>query len=493
MDGELRVLLVEDDEQQAALVKDSLRNFNSRFQIEAAFADTYLQRISENQYEAIILDVADSDVERLDILSKVASKTSDTPVVVVASDNGNSSKSSPQNDMPLDFVVRDSKYLSVLPQVVQRTIESQRLKLKLRDTSAGEDIQDLILRSKRRLQSLFDGIQDTLYEVDLNYNIVLANKKFAENCNSKPEKLIGKKCYKVFFNFENPCKECPAKTTFKSRDSFSLERKIGDRIFEMSSHPILANDGILGSVAVHSKDVTEKKLMERSLIQSEKLATIGLLASGIAHELRNPLNIIETARYYIDEFLPGDNPDIKEKLDIIRKNIKRSSKIINDLLEFSRHSNVERDHIDLQGLIDSTVSLIGKELDAKNIEFSVNRKQRYIVQFSVDSLKQVLLNIIINAIQAMPQGGKLQVDFAETSEFTEIKISDTGVGIPEEDLPHLFSPFFTTKEVGVGTGLGLYISHIVMDREGGKIGVESEVGKGTMFTISIPKSDPENW
>jgi len=488
MDGDLKVLLIEEDAQQATLVENSLRNFSSRFQIDSALADTCLKQISENHYEAIILDLQGSEMERCDLLKQLALKTSDTPVVVVATQNGTSGKPSPANEMQLDYVVRDSKFLNVLPQVVQRNIESHRLRTKLRNSSEQEDFQELILRSKRRLQSLFDGIQDTLYEVDLNYNIVLVNRKFAEQCNSKPENLIGKKCYKVFFDFDEPCSECPAKTTFKNSEPFSLERKIGDRIYEMSSHPILADDGSLGSVAVHSKDVTEKKLIERSLIQSEKLATIGLLASGIAHELRNPLNIIETARYYIDEFLPEHNADIKEKLDIIRKNVKRSSKIINGLLEFSRHSHVEREYIDLQGLIDSTVALIGKELDAKHIAFSVNRKDRYFVEFSIDSLKQVLLNIIINAIQAMPQGGKLKVDFADKPDFTEIMITDTGVGIPEEDIPHLFSPFFTTKDVGEGTGLGLYISHIVMDREGGKIGVVSKVGKGTTFTISIPKA-----
>lgn len=491
MDGDLKVLLVEEDAKQATLVENSLRNFNPRFQIDSALADTCLKRISETHYEAIILDLQNLEQERSDLLKQLALQTADTPVVVVAEQNGTHTQKSPENEMQLDYVVRDSRFLNVLPQVVQRNIESHRLRTRLRGSSPQEDLQDLILRSKRRLQSLFDGIQDTLYEVDLNYNIVLVNRKFADHCNAKPENLIGKKCYEVFFNFKEPCTECPARTTFKNWDPFSLERRIGDRIYEMSSHPILTNDGNLGSVAVHSKDVTEKKLIERSLIQSEKLATIGLLASGIAHELRNPLNIIETARYYIDEFLPGNNPDIKEKLDIIRKNVQRSSKIINGLLEFSRHSNGERAHIDLQGLMDSTVALIGKELDAKHIEFSVNRKDKYLVKFSIDSLKQVLLNIIINAIQAMPQGGKLNVDFADKPEFTEIMITDTGVGIPEEDLPHLFSPFFTTKEVGEGTGLGLYISHIILDREGGKITVASKVGKGTTFTLSIPKKTSE--
>jgi polar amino acid transport system substrate-binding protein len=246
----------------------------------------------------------------------------------------------------------------------------------------------------------------------------------------------------------------------------------------------------LESIAVYSKNITEKKGLEKSLIQSEKLATIGLLASGIAHELRNPLNIIETARYYIDEFLPEKNNDIAAKLEIISKNVKRASKIINSLLEYSRHSEYEHESIDLEKLVSNTLSLIEKEFVVKNIEYIFEGKPKTVAYFSLDSLKQVLLNVIINAVQAMPNGGQLAISVNKNSaDSVDIKISDTGIGIPEENLPQLFSPFFTTKEVGVGTGLGLYVSHMIIEREGGKIRVDSKLDEGTTFTISLPASE----
>ena len=165
-------------------------------------------------------------------------------------------------------------------------------------------------------------------------------------------------------------------------------------VYDIRSYPIFNVNGELESIAVYSKNITEKKGLEKSLIQSEKLATIGLLASGIAHELRNPLNIIETARYYIDEFLPEKSNDIPAKLEIISKNVKRASKIINSLLEYSRHSEYEHESIDLEKLVSNTLSLIEKEFVVKNIDYIFEGKPNTVAYFNMDSLKQVLLNVI---------------------------------------------------------------------------------------------------
>ncbi len=367
--------------------------------------------------------------------------------------------------------------------------EYQYILVIVRNIAEKKHLQSQILNSKKRLQSMFDGITEIIYQVDRDYGIIMANKKLAEYCNTQPEKLIGRKCYQVLFGYDEPCTVCPAKLTFETQQAEFAEKNVNDEIYEMCSYPIFTEEGGIESVVVYSKNVTEKKKLEKSLIQSEKLATVGLLSSGIAHELRNPLNIIETARYFIQEFLQDKNPDIDDKLEIIRKNVQRASKIINNLLEFSRHSEHEKEEIDLIKTIESTVALIGKELTAKGIEFTIESREDYKVYFSIDSLKQVLLNIIINAVQAMPKGGKLHICIEQSEpKWVDIKITDTGVGIPEENLPHIFSPFFTTKEVGVGTGLGLYISHTIIEREGGEIKVDSKVGKGTTFTVRLPSS-----
>jgi PAS domain S-box-containing protein len=600
MDSKIRVLLVEDDLDQAELVENSLQGFDSRFEVETIHTgDACLKKLSDNDYEVIILDYKLPVLNGLEILNQFTKQGIDTPVVVVSGQGNEQIAVDALKNGAYDYIVKDASYLSVLPKVVQKTIEKYHLERKLRESerkyhnifekandaifiinplnfilvevnikatemtrfnkeelftkqfmdlypedqktnakhvihktlaegsyrddnltiftkdghlvpvdinasvihigqykyilgiirniTEKKHLQSLILNSKKRLQATFDGITDIIYQVNRDFEIIMANKKFAEICGTQPEKLIGKKCYESFYNCKTICDECPARVTFETREPKYLEKTVNDQIYENWSYPIFSESGEIESVAIYCKNVTEKKILEKTLIQSEKLATIGLLSSGIAHELRNPLNIIETARYYIQEFSNELKPDAKGKLDIIGRNVQRASKIINNLLEFSRQSEHEREQINLNKLIESTIALIGKELTAKKVEFFFESSGDYCTYFSVDSLKQVLLNIIINAIQAMPNGGKLAIEIGQANEkWIDIKITDTGTGIPEEILPHIFSPFFTTKEVGVGTGLGLYIAHIMIRRDGGEIKVKSKVGRGTTFTISLP-------
>ncbi|RMF68066.1 MAG: PAS domain-containing protein, partial [Calditrichaeota bacterium] len=397
-------------------------------------------------------------------------------------------------DDSLSVRTRAGECIPVETQVSLIAFEGEaHLFCNVREIGERRRLQTLILNSKRRLQSTFDGIRDFIYQVDKDYEIVIANKAFATACGTKPEDLVGKKCFEVCYQRAVPCEVCPVAKPFSTLEPDAVEKYHNDDIVELFGYPILDEQGGVDSVVVYGRNVTEKRMLEKSLIQSEKLATIGLLASGIAHEIRNPLNIIETARYYIEEFAEEPGPDIRAKLEIIRKNVKRASKIINNLLEFSRQSEHEREKIDLCHLISNTISLIGKELEAKNIEFSLTSEKECFAYFSVDSLKQVVLNLIINAIQAMPGGGKLNIEIRNTGADTiDLRIADTGVGIPEEHLQQIFAPFFTTKGANEGTGLGLYISKMIIEREGGAIKVESRVKRGTAFTLTLPRTAPES-
>ncbi len=490
MEGPLKILLVEDDADQARLIEIQLLSFNSHVEVDTASSgNACLKKLGKKRYETIILDYCLPECNGIEVLGKIKETGIDTPVIMVSANGNEKVAVEALKGGAQDYLVKDSGYLALLPKAVQRTIEKKQFEVKLRKAEErNRELFEKVLSSKNRLQTLFDGIEDVIFEVNRDYEIVLANKKFSELCHDEPENLIGKKCYDVYVDCE-PCDDCNVKATLETLQPHSVEKTNNVGVFDTRSYPIFNVDNELASVAVYSKNITEKKGLEKSLLQSEKLATIGLLASGIAHELRNPLNIIETARYYIDEFLPEQNNDISAKLEIISKNVKRASNIINNLLEYSRHSEYERESIDLKKLVSNTMSLIEKEFVAKNVEYVFEDKANTFVCFNMDSLKQVLFNIIINAIQAMPNGGRLKVSIEQSStDSVDLKISDTGIGIPKENLTHLFSPFFTTKEVGVGTGLGLYVSHMIIEREGGKIRVDSELDEGTTFTVSLPVS-----
>lgn len=357
----------------------------------------------------------------------------------------------------------------------------------LRDVTEKRQLERQIYESKLRLQALFDGVRDMISVQDRDYNIVMANKRFAAWSKTTPEALIGRKCYEAYFGRTSPCTECPLAKTFQAEKDMFAEIQYKKDFLHIWGFPMKGSHGELEYGIEHIRIVTEQRRLEEQLIHSEKLATIGILSSGIAHELRNPLNIIEAARYYLSESIPQSESDVHAKLGIIRKNIQRSSTIINNLLEFSRKSNVEKEEVDLKYILETTIALVEKELRVRQVYVVRNLQNSVIGEFNVNGIRHVFLNLIMNAMQAMPDGGELTIT-SSTSEggWLRIEFKDTGVGIAHENLKHIFTPFFTTKPVGEGTGLGLYIANSIVMQHGGSIQVESKLGEGSKFAVHLP-------
>ena len=229
---------------------------------------------------------------------------------------------------------------------------------------------------------------------------------------------------------------------------------------------------------------------ERRLIQAEKLAAVGEMAAGIAHELNNPLTTVTGFSELVLEELPDDS-DIRPDLGLILKEARRARDVVRRLLDFSRRSESERTSVDLNELMDDVLSLTSHLLRTSSIQLNVNLGKK-LPWVSVDrnQMKQVFLNLIHNALQAMPEGGKL---FIQTGihqfggrKWVAASIEDTGEGISEKDLERVFEPFFTTRSGDGGTGLGLSVTYGIVTDHGGEIDVESQLGKGTNFTVRLP-------
>jgi len=366
--------------------------------------------------------------------------------------------------------------------------ERQVIQCFARDISEKLKMQRQLLLSRQRLISLFDGITDPISVQDRDHNLIMGNKRYVEMTAGNTPGLTGCKCHKALFGSDVPCPNCPAFETYRTGESRFIEIIHQGRTFDLWTFPMAGLDGRPEFLVEYAKDVTEEKEIEKQLIKSEKLASIGLLSSGIAHELRNPLNIIETARYSIEDGLSHRQPEIDRKLEIIKKNVRRASVIIENLLQFSRHSEYERERIDVEKLADTTLSLVEKETAVRNINLERGYGGVPKVYFSLDSLKQVFLNIIYNAVQAMPNGGVLRIVTTASADggWVDVEFSDNGVGIPAENLDHIFTPFFSTKRESGGTGLGLYLSYAIIRREGGDILARSREGIGTTFTVKLP-------
>ncbi|MEE9585093.1 MAG: PAS domain S-box protein [Candidatus Brocadiales bacterium] len=244
------------------------------------------------------------------------------------------------------------------------------------------------------------------------------------------------------------------------------------------------------AIAVAFRNISENKRLQMELFQSEKMASIGQFAAGVAHEIRNPLSVISSSIYYLNDILPKKKKNITEHLKIIQDEISRCQRIISQLLAFSRKAKVEVEECDLNRLIEDALSLVEKELLANNIHVVKEFESTPVLRLNTDDIKQVLLNLILNARDAMPGGGTLKIATrTNPNGNVNLLVSDSGVGIPKKDLERIFLPFYTSKETGSGTGLGLYSVHSAIKRARGTINVNSQEGKGSVFTITLPDNN----
>jgi two-component system NtrC family sensor kinase len=242
----------------------------------------------------------------------------------------------------------------------------------------------------------------------------------------------------------------------------------------------LADEKHLLEEANHRLQTTQEQL-----VQSERLAAVGKLAGQVAHEVNNPLAIIKSAIHFIRHQSRADDPLIGH-LETIEEEIGRIARVLRELLDCSRPQPTVQS-VEVNGLIQNLQRLLAPNLSDRQVTLDVVLDPQVPqVQISSDHLKQVLLNLVRNAEDAMPEGGHLAIQTVRAPEGVEVRISDTGCGIPPEHLPHLFDPFFTTKAQQGGMGLGLSVLHGILKSVHGRIEVESEIGKGSTFRVFLP-------
>ena len=228
-------------------------------------------------------------------------------------------------------------------------------------------------------------------------------------------------------------------------------------------------------------------------MQSEKLASVGQLTAGIVHDVKNPLAVIKGLAEELHEEL-GLDRSTKNQLKTIRDSASQASTIVGDLLKFARQSTPELQTRDIRETIETSLRLTEYLTRKGGAEVKLDMPNEPVqVTYDATQIEQVLINLITNGVQAMPNGGTLRVNLGRAEGAVAIAVQDTGMGIPRENLSRIFDPFFTTKDEGEGTGLGLSVSYGIVSKHGGRIEVESKVGVGTTFTVLlpvVPQSDP---
>ncbi len=259
--------------------------------------------------------------------------------------------------------------------------------------------------------------------------------------------------------------------------------------YSPTSYEGLQTDEIHGLVGAFDRMARELEANQEHLLQARKIAALGTFTAGIAHELNNPLNNISlTAETYLEEYGDRMDAEAKEWMHDILTQSERACEIVKNLLDFSRTERPARSSIEAREIVRSTVALVKNQIMLAGINLEVEIPEALPpVRGNIRSLQQVFMNLLLNALQAMPDGGGITITVAaEPLDFVRFDVRDTGVGINPEALEHIFEPFFTTKAVGRGTGLGLSVAYSIVKRHQGQIEVKSEIGMGTVFTVLLP-------
>jgi PAS domain S-box-containing protein len=357
-----------------------------------------------------------------------------------------------------------------------------------RDLTEQRKLEKKIREAKMNLEAIFDGIRDRLSLQDIDYKILRANRSVIEHCHTSYQDLIGRKCYEAYYQKTSPCEQCPVAVTIETQKPSSSILKIskGDTTLQVFSYPILDEQDKLVSIIEYVRDITEEQQLQEQLIQSEKLAGIGTLASGVAHEINNPLTvIIGLAEVAIEE---ENSTEIKTYLKDIFRCSQRIKEIVKGLSSYSRIARQdEQGLVSINEVLEESLKMVGLAMKAHEVQVIKKFRSTEKLEVNIGEIQQVFTNLITNAFQAMDgRGGKLTLVTRSLKDSIEVKVSDTGTGIPQKYLNKIFDPFFTTKELGKGTGLGLNIVHRIVQKYEGTIDVRSKEGKGTTFTITFP-------
>jgi len=268
---------------------------------------------------------------------------------------------------------------------------------------------------------------------------------------------------------------------------FHLRNRAGRQlVINVSMAPLVGKASERIGRLILLDDITQRVRLEEQLIQTEKLTSLGLLAAGVAHEVNTPLAVISNYVQMLAKQLPSDDPRHK-LIERIVKQTFRASEIVNNLLNFSRTGAAELSELDLNAVVEETLSLVSHPFKTARVNvIKTLQKGLPPVLGSNNRLQQVFLNLFMNARDAMPNGGMLEVRTNANNGYVEVEVTDTGSGISRENLHRIFDPFFTTKSSGRGTGLGLSVSYGIIKEHAGKIDVRSTPGKGTSFRLEFP-------
>jgi two-component system, NtrC family, sensor kinase len=500
-----RLLLVDDEENILKSIRRVLRRGD--WEIETALdAEAGLALVERFQPEVVISDFRMPGMNGVDFLSRVKELLPRTQRIMLTGQADQQSieeainrseifrfVAKPWSDSHLVLTVKSAFEQHALLEENERLYRvTQQQNEQLRDLNADLETRvalrtHLLAMAKQDWELSFDSIEQPMTIVrESDRTVRRANRAYAalagRAVNAFPTEVA---CHQALFGRSEPCTGCPVPAVKQSGKSERSEVEHGGRLYSVSAYPMPHGDR---TVCIY-RDVTDEREMTRRLIESEKMAAVGQLAGGVAHEINNPLGGI-LAFSQLMKRDPGRPPDDMESLSLIEESALRCKRIVESLLKFSRRSRDEdRRAFDISRCCEDATVLFKAQLKANpraklELKLACGLPE---VHGDPGQVGQVVLNLLQNGLYALPkQEGVLSVETGQELERCFIRVSDTGSGIDSKHLPRIFEPSFTTKPPGEGTGLGLSIAYRIVEDHGGAFHVETELGKGTRFTVFLP-------
>jgi PAS domain S-box-containing protein len=362
------------------------------------------------------------------------------------------------------------------------------------------DTEEGLHALERQLVSIIHSAMDGIITIDDEYNIVLFNAAAEEIFQCSASEVLGKSLDRFIPESMRQAHHGHLLRFAESKELYrrmGMYREISGLRYTGESFPLEASiskvEGsgkrwmtvILRDISQRVGDMSKQRALEAQLRKTERLAELGTLASGMAHEIGTPMNVILGRAELL--LRKAKDESTRRGLETIVTQVERITKIMNQLLSFARKRPSEACEVDLEWAIGNVLDMLHEKCDSHGIqvvkEYSPDLPQ---VLGDPDHIIQVLLNLVLNACQAMPEGGTLTLKLCPKGDRVELSVQDTGTGIPEDQVSKIFDPFFTTKAVGEGTGLGLTVVHGILQEINGTIRVNSIPGQGSTFIISLP-------
>jgi PAS domain S-box-containing protein len=352
--------------------------------------------------------------------------------------------------------------------------------------------EEELLKAKEDWERTFDSVPDLIAILDDKHRILRANRAMLERLGTASGKCIGMQCYQCVHGTDAPPASCPHEQTLldgKEHTAEIHEDMLGGDFF-VSTTPLRDGSGkMVGSVHV-ARDITERKRREKELAEikealarKDRMESLGRLAGGTGQELSVPLTAIKNAVYYLQMVTAQAGPEVRESLEILRREVGASETILRNLLDIAHARPPDMKQVDLNELLGRTLSRSQVPGGVEIVRQGGEGLPR--ITADPDQLEVVFRNLVQNAVEAMPGGGRLEVSSRRAGDTSvSVTVKDAGRGIPEKNLGRLFDPFFTTKPRGIG--LGLPVARTLVENHGGTISVESQSGKGSTFTVTLP-------